>query len=64
MHLFCLLLQLTAAQIIIIKIIRKVKANVMPVIIGANGTILESLVQNLINIIGKHETNELQKQPH
>ena len=37
------------------------KANVMPVITGATGTISESLRQYLSNIPGKHEIRELQK---
>ena len=38
-----------------------VKANVIPVIIGATGTISKSLRQYLSNIPGKHEIKELQK---
>jgi hypothetical protein len=37
----------------------KVKAKVIPVIIGATGTISESLRQYLNNIPGKHEIKEL-----
>jgi len=40
-----------------------VKAKVIPVIIGATGTISKSLRQYLSNIPGKHEIKELQKQP-
>jgi hypothetical protein len=36
-----------------------VKATVMPVIIGATGTISKSLIQYLSNIPGKHEINPL-----
>ena len=42
---------------------RKLRANVVPVITGANGTISESVIQNVINVMGKHEIKELQKQP-
>ena len=38
-----------------------VKAKVIPVIIGATGTISNSLAQNLSNIPGKHEIKERQK---
>jgi hypothetical protein len=38
-----------------------VKANVIPVIIGANGTISKSLRQYSSNIPGKHEIKELQQ---
>ena len=38
-----------------------VKADVIPVIIGATGTISKSLRQYLSNIPGKHEIKELQK---
>ena len=38
-----------------------VKANMIPVIIGATGTISESLRQYLSNIPGKHGIRELQK---
>jgi len=38
-----------------------VKANVIPVIIGATGTISQSLRRYLSNISGKHEIKELQK---
>jgi hypothetical protein len=37
-----------------------VKAKVIPVIIGATGTVSESLRQYLSNIPGKHEIKELQ----
>jgi len=43
---------------------RKLRANVVPVITGANGTISESLIQNVINVMGKQEIKELQKQPY
>ena len=38
-----------------------VKTKVIPVIIGATGTILRSLRQYLNNIPGKHEIKKLQK---
>jgi hypothetical protein len=38
-----------------------VKAKVIPVILGATGTISKSLRQHLSNIGGKHEIKELQK---
>jgi len=38
-----------------------VKAKVIPVIIGATGTISKSLRKYLSNISGKHEVKELQK---
>jgi hypothetical protein len=38
-----------------------VKTNVIPVKIGATGTISKSLRQYLSNIPGKHEIKELQK---
>ena len=38
-----------------------VKAKVIPIIVGATGTILKSLIQYLSNMPGKHEINELQK---
>jgi hypothetical protein len=38
-----------------------VKAKLIPVRIGANGTISKSLRQNLSNIPVKHEIKELQK---
>ena len=41
-----------------------VKAKVMPVIIGATGTISKSLRQYLSNIKGKREIKELQKNCH
>jgi hypothetical protein len=41
-----------------------VKAKVLPVIIGANGTLLKSLMQYLSNIPGNHEIKELQKNSH
>jgi len=37
---------------------------VIPVIIGATGTISKSLRQYLSNVTGKHEIKELQKQPY
>ena len=40
------------------------KAKVIPVEIGATGTISKSLTQYLSNITGKHEIKELQKQSH
>ena len=39
----------------------KKKTKVIPVIIGANGTISKSLRQYLSNILEKHEIKELQK---
>jgi hypothetical protein len=36
-----------------------VKAKVIPVIIGATGTILKSLRQYLSNILGKHEIKKI-----
>jgi hypothetical protein len=41
-----------------------VQAKVIPVIIGATGTISESLRQYLSNIPGKHEIKGLKKQPY
>ena len=41
-----------------------VKAKVIPVIIGATGSISKSLRQNLSNIPGKHEIKELQKKTY
>jgi len=38
-----------------------VKANMIPEMTGANGTISESFRQNLSNILGKHKIKELQK---
>ena len=40
---------------------RNVKAKLMPVIIGATGTVSKSLKQYLSNTPGKHEIKELQK---
>jgi hypothetical protein len=37
------------------------KTKVIPVIIGANGTISKSFRKYVSNIPGKHEVNELQK---
>ena len=48
-------------MIIIILIIKNVKVIVMPVIIGATGTISKSLRQYLSITPGKHEIKELQK---
>ena len=39
----------------------KVKTRVIPVIIGATGTISKSLRKYIINIPGNHEVKELQK---
>ena len=47
--------------IIEIQCLWNVKANVMPVITGATGTISESLRQYLSNMPGKQEIKELQK---
>ena len=41
-----------------------VKTEVMPVILGATGTISQSLGQYLSNMPGKHEIKELQKRPY
>jgi hypothetical protein len=38
-----------------------IKAKVIPVIIGATGTISKSFTQYLSNILGKYEIKELQK---
>jgi hypothetical protein len=38
-----------------------VKTNVIPVIIGATGTISKSFRKYLCNVPGKHEVKELQK---
>jgi hypothetical protein len=38
-----------------------VKTNVIPVIIGATGTISKSFRKYLSNVPGKHEVKELQK---
>jgi hypothetical protein len=40
---------------------RNVKTNVIPVLIGATGTISKSFRKYLSNIPGKHEVKELQK---
>ena len=40
------------------------KANAIPVITGATGTISKSIRQYPINIPGKHEMKELQKKPY
>jgi hypothetical protein len=50
--------------IIEIQCMWNVKAKVIPVIIGATGTISKSLRQYLSNILGKHEIRALQKQPY
>ena len=47
-----------------IQCVWNVKAKVIPVIIGATGTISKSLRQYLSNIPGKQEIKELQKQPY
>jgi hypothetical protein len=47
--------------IIVIQLGWNVKAKVILAIIGATGTISESLRQYLSNIPGKHEIKELQK---
>jgi hypothetical protein len=41
-----------------------VKANVMSVIIGSNGTISKSLTHYLSNITGKHECKDIKKQQY
>jgi hypothetical protein len=38
-----------------------VKTNVIPVIIGAAGTISESFRKYLSNVLGKHKIKEIQK---
>jgi hypothetical protein len=40
---------------------RNVKAKVIPVIIGANGTISKSFRKHVSNIPGNHDVRELQK---
>jgi hypothetical protein len=40
------------------------KKKVIPVIIGATGTISKSLRQYLSTILGKHGIKELQKEPY
>ena len=47
--------------IIIIQRVWKVKTSVIPVIIGATGTISKSFRIYISNIPGKHEVKELQK---
>ena len=47
--------------IIIIQRMWNVKTKVIPVIIGATGTISKSLRKYVSNIPGKHEVKELQK---
>ena len=47
--------------IIIIIIIRNVKTKVIPIIIGATGTISKSFRKYVSNIPGNHEVKELQK---
>ena len=41
--------------------IRNVKTKVIPVIIGATGTISKTFRKYVSNILGKHEVKELQK---
>ena len=41
-----------------------VKTKVIPVTIGASGTISKSFRKNVSNIPGKHEVKELQKRSH
>jgi hypothetical protein len=41
-----------------------VKTKVIPVIIGAAGTISQSFRKYMSNILGKNEIKELQKQPY
>ena len=50
--------------IIIIQRVRYVKAEVMPVITGDTVTIPKSLRQYLINIPGKHEITNYNKNSH
>jgi len=38
-----------------------VKTKVIPVIVGANGTISKSFTKYVSNIAGKHEVKDLQK---
>jgi len=47
--------------IIIITLMWNVKTKVIPVIIGATGTISKSFRKYVSNIPGKHEVKELQK---
>ena len=42
----------------------KVKTRVIPVIIGATGTISKSFRKYISNIPGNHEAKERRKQPH
>jgi len=44
-----------------IQLVWKVKTMVIPVIIGATGTISKSFRKYVSNIPGEHEVNELQK---
>ena len=55
--------KISRCQDLVIEIQRmwNVKAKVIPVIIGATGTISKSLRQYLSNIPGKHGIKELQK---
>ena len=53
--------RLTRRIIIIIKGMWNVKTKVIPVIIGATGTISKSFRKYVCNIPGKHEVKELQK---
>ena len=56
-----MMMMTTTIIIIIIQRIWNVKAKVIPIIIGATGTISQSLIQFLSNIPGKHEIKEIQK---
>ena len=50
--------------IIEIQLMWNVKAKVIPLLMGATGTISKSLRQNLSNISRNHEIKELQKNSH
>jgi len=56
-----MMMMTTTIIIIIIQRIWNVKAKVIPIIIGATGTISQSLIQFLSNIPGKLEIKGLQK---
>ena len=53
--------RITASLIIIIIIMWNVKTKVIPVIIGATGTISKSFRKYVSSIPGKHEVKELQE---
>ena len=58
---FCVFLNEIIIIIIIIIIMWKVKTRVIPVIIGATGTISKSFRKYISNMPGNHEVKELQK---